>query len=67
MFSTVIKHSLSLEERATVVLLQYIGGLAVVQGVKTYGPGYEKLPIKLKWPNDICKTNFSASNKKHAL
>lgn len=29
--------------------------MAVVKGIKSYAKGYEKLPVKLKWPNDICK------------
>ncbi|KAM5451537.1 biotin holocarboxylase synthetase [Microsporum audouinii] len=27
--------------------------MAIVQGVKTYDKGYDTLPVKLKWPNDI--------------
>ncbi|KAG7753479.1 hypothetical protein KL911_002872 [Ogataea haglerorum] len=36
-----------------VVLLQYLVSMSMVQAVQTYGVGYEKIPIRLKWPNDI--------------
>ncbi|EME41921.1 hypothetical protein DOTSEDRAFT_55606 [Dothistroma septosporum NZE10] len=51
-FSTVMKHSLS-NTKAPVVFVQYLAALAIVAGIQTYDKGYEKLPIKLKWPNDI--------------
>ena len=54
MFSIAIRRPI--QTQAPVIFLQYVAALAIVQGIKTYGPGYEKLPIKLKWPNDICKT-----------
>ena len=59
MFSTVIRHPTSLASRAPVIFLQYLAALAIVQGIKTYGPGFGRLPIKLKWPNDICKSASS--------
>ncbi|KAJ1985692.1 biotin holocarboxylase synthetase [Dimargaris cristalligena] len=34
------------------VLLQYLFGLAVVEAVRQC-PGYEDIPLRLKWPNDI--------------
>ena len=37
------------------VFVQYLTSLAIVEGIKSYGMGYSSLPIKLKWPNDICK------------
>ncbi|KAK4619303.1 Biotin--protein ligase [Fulvia fulva] len=51
-FSTVMKHSMS-NKAAQVVFVQYIAALAIVAGIQNYGSGYEKLPIRLKWPNDI--------------
>ncbi|KAG8530034.1 uncharacterized protein KY384_005516 [Bacidia gigantensis] len=53
MFSTVIRHPTSLLAKAPVIFLQYIAAIAIVEGVKTYEPGFETLPLKLKWPNDI--------------
>ncbi|KAK4694483.1 biotin---protein ligase, partial [Lecanoromycetidae sp. Uapishka_2] len=40
-------------QHAPVVFLQYLAALAIVEGIKTYDVGYQNLPIKLKWPNDI--------------
>ncbi|GAB7348868.1 hypothetical protein MBLNU459_g7569t1 [Dothideomycetes sp. NU459] len=53
MFSTVLRHPLSLSATAPVVFIQYLVALAIVQGIQTYDRGYDKLPVKLKWPNDI--------------
>jgi biotin---protein ligase len=54
-FSTVIRHPISLLAHAPVIFLQYLAALAIVEGIKSYDVGFEKLPIKLKWPNDVCK------------
>ena len=54
MFSTVIRHPISLTPQAPVVFLQYLAALAIVEGIKDYDLGYENLPVRLKWPNDIC-------------
>ncbi|KAF1978328.1 class II aaRS and biotin synthetase [Bimuria novae-zelandiae CBS 107.79] len=53
MFSTIIHHSFSLTQSAPIIFVQYIAALAVVEGIKNYAPGYEKVAVKLKWPNDI--------------
>lgn len=56
MFSTVIRHPMSLMAHAPVVFVQYLAAMAVVQGIQTYdstSTHYANLPIKLKWPNDI--------------
>ena len=53
MFSTVLRHSLTLSNKAPVVFVQYLAALAIIAGIRGYGKGYEKLPIKLKWPNDV--------------
>ncbi|KAH3663772.1 hypothetical protein OGAPHI_005175 [Ogataea philodendri] len=36
-----------------IVLIQYLGSMAIVQAVNSYGPGYDKVPVRLKWPNDV--------------
>lgn len=36
------------------VFIQYLAALAILDAIKTYGSGYEELPVKLKWPNDLC-------------
>lgn len=55
MFSTVIRHPAKMMSHAPVVFLQYIAAIAIVEGIKSYDEGFSKLPIKLKWPNDICE------------
>jgi len=54
-FSTVVRHPIEKIQSAPVVFLQYLAAMAVVKGIKSYTKGYEKIPVKLKWPNDICK------------
>ncbi|CAO1598523.1 biotin holocarboxylase synthetase [Xanthoria calcicola] len=53
MFSTVVRHQMSLMPQAPVVFLQYLAALAIVEGVQTYDKGYQRMPVRLKWPNDI--------------
>lgn len=68
-FSVVLRHSLALSATAPVIFVQYLAALAVVQGIQNYDKGYDKLPIKLKWPNDIyaldpkASTTTTSSNK----
>lgn len=59
MFSTVFKHSMTLSTSAPVVFVQYLAAMAVVKGIHSYDRGYENLPIRLKWPNDIYALNPS--------
>ncbi|KAI4943394.1 hypothetical protein J4E91_009303 [Alternaria rosae] len=62
MFSTVLHHSFTLSQSAPVVFIQYLAALAIVQGIQNYAPGYEKIPVKLKWPNDIYAQLPGSSN-----
>jgi biotin--protein ligase len=62
MFSTVIHHSFALSQSAPVIFVQYLAALAIVQGIQEYAPGYEKIPVKLKWPNDIYAQLPGSSN-----
>lgn len=50
-FSMVLRHPMQ-ATHASAVFVQYLVGLAVVEGVCSI-PGYEELPLRLKWPNDI--------------
>ncbi|KAJ5368441.1 uncharacterized protein N7496_008201 [Penicillium cataractarum] len=52
-FSTVVRHPIEKIQSAPVVFIQYLSAMAVVKGIKSYAKGYENLPVKLKWPNDI--------------
>lgn len=63
MFSTVLHHPFTLNQAAPVIFVQYIAALAIVRGIHAYAPGYERLAVKLKWPNDIyAQLPGSASN-----
>lgn len=46
---------MAISNTAPVVFVQYLMAIAIVEGIKTYDYGYNDLPIKLKWPNDICE------------
>ncbi|KAI8337299.1 biotin-protein ligase [Chlamydoabsidia padenii] len=50
-FSLEIRHSVRLTH-ASVVFIQYLIALAVVESIRSR-PGYEDIPLRLKWPNDI--------------
>ena len=67
-FSTVMRHPLELSNTAPVVFIQYLAAIAIVQGIKSYAQGYENVPVKLKWPNDVCMffcSYISLHNQKH--
>lgn len=55
--SVYIKHSMLLGNNAPVVFVQYLAAIAIVEAIHSYEEGYENVPVKLKWPNDICKSN----------
>ncbi|EPS43733.1 hypothetical protein H072_2280 [Dactylellina haptotyla CBS 200.50] len=52
-FSTVVRQNSEHNIRSPVVFVQYIAALAIVLAIKSYGPGYENIPVHIKWPNDI--------------
>lgn len=66
-FSTVINHPAHLAASRPIVFLQYLAAIAVVEAVKSYDNGYEDMPVKLKWPNDICKSSCLAPAQFQAL
>ncbi|KAH9890141.1 biotin-protein ligase [Xylariomycetidae sp. FL2044] len=51
--STVINHPAHLASNRPIVFIQYLAAIAIVQAIKTYDKGYDVVPVKLKWPNDI--------------
>lgn len=53
-FSTVIRHPKPFQ---TIAMVQYIAGIAIAAAIRSYGPGYENFPVRLKWPNDIYVLN----------
>ncbi|POR32168.1 Biotin--protein ligase [Tolypocladium paradoxum] len=52
-FSTIINHPAHLAVSRPVVFIQYIAAIAIVEAIRSLDVGYENLPVKLKWPNDI--------------
>ncbi|UKZ76383.1 hypothetical protein TrVFT333_004086 [Trichoderma virens FT-333] len=53
LFSTVINHPAHLAASRPIVFIQYIAAVAIVEAIRSYDAGYDKMPVKLKWPNDI--------------
>lgn len=53
-FSTVVRHPIDKIQSSPIVFIQYLAAMAVVKGIKSYDVGYDKLPVKVKWPNDVC-------------
>lgn len=54
LFSTVINHPAHLAATRPIVFIQYLAAIATVEAIQSYDAGpYAKLPVKLKWPNDI--------------
>ncbi|KAK4227573.1 biotin--protein ligase [Podospora fimiseda] len=51
--STVINHPAHLAATRPIVFIQYLAAVAIVEAIKSYGIGYQDMPVKLKWPNDI--------------
>ncbi|KAI1772340.1 class II aaRS and biotin synthetase [Hypoxylon cercidicola] len=51
--STVINHSAHLAPSRPIVFIQYLAAIAIVEAVKSYDRGYDEVPVRLKWPNDI--------------
>ncbi|OKL61975.1 hypothetical protein UA08_02569 [Talaromyces atroroseus] len=64
MFSTVIRHPMEKMQSAPIVFIQYLAAMAVVRGIKQYDKGYEDLPIKMKWPNDVYALDPAHPDKK---
>ncbi|KAM0556968.1 hypothetical protein ACHAPJ_005647 [Fusarium lateritium] len=63
-YSTVINHPAHLAVTRPVVFIQYITAIAMVEAVRSYDRGYEDIPIKLKWPNDIYALDPTKSKDK---
>lgn len=54
LFSAVINHPAHLAATRPIVFIQYLAAIATVEAIQSYDVGpYAKLPVKLKWPNDI--------------
>nr|CAG8545032.1 2010_t:CDS:10 [Entrophospora candida] len=51
-FSFTLNHYDNPTTSASVVFIQYLLSLAIVESIRTKD-GYEEIPLRLKWPNDI--------------
>ncbi|KAK3347175.1 biotin-protein ligase [Lasiosphaeria hispida] len=51
--STVINHAAHHAATRPIVFIQYLAAIAIVEAIQSYDAGYARLPVKLKWPNDI--------------
>lgn len=61
-FSMVLRHNVHLRH-APVVFIQYMAALSVVESIRER-QGYEDVPLRLKWPNDIYVETSSGEQKK---
>ncbi|KAK6347718.1 biotin holocarboxylase synthetase [Orbilia javanica] len=52
-FSVVVRHNIKHAVKAPVVFIQYLIALSIVKAIKLYDVGYDKMPVYIKWPNDI--------------
>lgn len=51
--STLLKLPLSSMSTAPLVFVQYLSSMAYIHALLEYDTGYDELPVKIKWPNDI--------------
>lgn len=51
-FSLILRHPMD-STASPVVLVQYVAALAIVHAIRTYSYGWDKLEVKIKWPNDV--------------
>lgn len=63
-FSTTMKHPMELSNTAPVVFIQYLAAIAIAEGIQSYDRGYQDVPVKLKWPNDIYAQDPTKPGKK---
>ncbi|KAH7323648.1 biotin-protein ligase [Rhexocercosporidium sp. MPI-PUGE-AT-0058] len=63
-FSYTMKHSMELSNTAPVVFIQYLAAIAIAEGIQSYDRGYQSVPVKLKWPNDIYAQDPTKPGKK---
>ncbi|TGO65352.1 hypothetical protein BOTNAR_0079g00190 [Botryotinia narcissicola] len=63
-WSVCMKHPMELGHKAPVVFIQYLAAIAIVEAIHSYDKGYDTVPIKLKWPNDVYVQDPSKPGKK---
>ncbi|CCH61760.1 hypothetical protein TBLA_0F02180 [Henningerozyma blattae CBS 6284] len=45
--------SASTQKPVSIVFIQYLSMLAYTKAILSYAPGFEDLPVRIKWPNDM--------------
>lgn len=67
--STVVRMTMEEVKYAPVIFTQYLTSMAMVDAVLGYGEGYDAIPMKLKWPNDmyIMKPEFIDSSGRYQV
>lgn len=45
------------QKNVSIVFVQYISMLAYCKAIISYGEGYDDLPVRIKWPNDLYALN----------
>lgn len=57
------------QQKISIVFVQYISMLAYCKAITSYGEGYDDLPVRIKWPNDLyaLNPNYYYKNKMKLL
>ncbi|AMD20074.1 HCL077Wp [Eremothecium sinecaudum] len=50
---SVPSHSPFTKKPVSIVFMQYLSTLAYCEAILSYAPGYEDIPVRVKWPNDL--------------
>ncbi|KAK3316494.1 biotin-protein ligase [Apodospora peruviana] len=70
LWSTVINHPANLAASRPIVFIQYLAAIAIVEAVKNFNEyraaDWARIPIKLKWPNDIYAQDPTKPDDKNA-
>lgn len=66
MFSILINHPGHLMTTRPIVFIQYLAAVSIVEAIQGYDKGYEKMQVRLKWPNDIyCRDPTKSEGPPH--
>lgn len=51
--STLLRMPMNIVNNAPLVFVQYLSSMAYTRAILEYDVGYNKIPVRIKWPNDI--------------
>lgn len=51
--SNLVKLPMRMTDRSPIVFFQYLSAMAYTRAILEYDTGYNMIPVKIKWPNDI--------------